>query len=114
VAEHEGALVGLAHTIFDADPEWGALLDNLHVSYTLKRQGLGARLLAETARVVAGRSGLYLWVLEQNTAAQAFYKAQGGIPTDHDDVPAPGNNPAWLNGTPRCVRYTWPDLSERL
>ncbi len=85
--EHGGELVGLAHTILDASPTWGALLDNLHVRYALKRQGLGTRLLAETRQAVhrlAPSSGVYLWVLEQNTA--------------------------WLNGTPMCVRYSWPSV----
>jgi GNAT superfamily N-acetyltransferase len=113
VAELDGEMVGLAHTFLDADPTWGALLDNLHVRYGLKRQGLGTRLLAHTAQAVRERtsSGLYLWVLEQNTAAQAFYTARGGTLTDRDDVPAPGGNPAWLNGKPTCLRYTWPDPS---
>ena len=34
----EGEIVGLAHTILHDDPEWGALLDNLHVRPDLKRQ----------------------------------------------------------------------------
>ena len=29
--------MGLAHTQLGEDPAWGALLDNLHVSYGLKR-----------------------------------------------------------------------------
>ena len=29
VAEERGALVGFAHVVFDDDPIWGALLDNL-------------------------------------------------------------------------------------
>ena len=33
----EGEIVGLAHTILHDDPEWGALLDNLHVRPDLKR-----------------------------------------------------------------------------
>jgi len=58
-----------------AETSWGALLDNLHVTYGRKRLGIGTRLLAATAQGVLDRSpgsGLYLWVLEQNTAAQAF------------------------------------------
>jgi predicted N-acetyltransferase YhbS len=47
IAETEtGDVVGLAHTILGEDPVWGAFLDNLHVAYGLKRQGVGARLLA--------------------------------------------------------------------
>lgn len=82
VADLDGAVAGFAHTVLDADPAWGAFLDNLHVRHDLKRRGIGARLLTETARAVVRcrpSAGLYLWVLEQNTAAQAFYQAHGGI-----------------------------------
>lgn len=40
VAELDGKVVGFIHLILDLDPEWGALVDNLHVHYELKRQGL--------------------------------------------------------------------------
>src|ERR1700749_50840 len=46
------ALVGLAHTVLDDDPAWGALLDNLHVAYGLKRRGVGTRLMSLAARAV--------------------------------------------------------------
>jgi N-acetylglutamate synthase-like GNAT family acetyltransferase len=117
LAEHDGELVGLAHTILDEDPRWGALVDNLHVRHMLKRQGMGTRLLALTAEAVlrwSPASGLYLWVLEQNSAAQAFYAARGGEPVGRDDVPAPGGDPARLNGKPACLRFAWRDPSSLL
>ncbi len=92
-------LVGMAHTVLDDDPAWGALLDNLHVGYGLKRQGVGTRLLSLTARaVLAARpgSGLYLWVLEQNTNARAFYDARGGTCVESREVMPPGGDPARL------------------
>ena len=108
----QATLVGLAHTILDDNPTWGALLDNLHVRHGVKRQGVGTRLLSLTAEmVVAGRpgSGLYLWVLEQNANARAFYDARGGRCVDSREVMPPGGDPARLNGRPRGLRYTWPD-----
>jgi len=105
----DGTLAGFAYTFLDADPTWGALLDNLHVRHDVKRQGVGARLMAETARAVIGRrpsSRLYLWVLEQNTAAQAFYQAQGGRCIEcqlADDLPG--------GGQAYSFRYAWHDLS---
>ena len=39
VVEIDGELVGFVHTIFDEDPKWGALVDNLHVTYSRKRGG---------------------------------------------------------------------------
>ncbi|GAB3447485.1 GNAT family N-acetyltransferase [Actinophytocola sediminis] len=110
LAECDGELVGFAHTMLDASPAWGALLDNLHVRSTRKRQGLGGQLLAETARAVQRSrptSGLYLWVLEQNSAARTFYAARGGESVEHADAPAPGGRPARLNGKPRCLRIVW-------
>ena len=114
LAEYDGELVGLSHVVLDADATWGALLDNLHVRSGLKRQGLGTRLLAMTAQAVVDASpssGLYLWVLEQNTAAQQFYSSRGGVNVERSTVPPPGGDPARLNGTPACFRYSWPDTS---
>jgi ribosomal protein S18 acetylase RimI-like enzyme len=107
VAEDDAGVVGFAHTRLDTDPEWGSLLDNLHVTSGRKRQGIGARLMAETARVLTERrpgGALYLWVLEQNTAAQAFYSARGGVCVGGEvRGPFPGG------GTAAALRYAWPD-----
>jgi ribosomal protein S18 acetylase RimI-like enzyme len=110
VADLDGAVAGFAYTFLDDDPTWGAFLDNLHVRHDLKRRGIGAQLLARTARAVAQRrpsTGLYLWVLEQNTAAQAFYQAQGGTCVERALAgPFPGGGRAF------SFRYAWPDLSK--
>jgi ribosomal protein S18 acetylase RimI-like enzyme len=110
----EAEVVGLAHTIFDADPTLGALVDNLHVVLGLKRRGVGTRLMAVTAEAVVGRrpgSGLYLRVLEQNTAAQAFYDAIGGARVGRELVSPPGGVPDRLHGAPSAFVYSWPDPS---
>jgi GNAT superfamily N-acetyltransferase len=107
-------VVGLAHTVLGEDPVWGAFLDNLHVAYGLKRQGIGARLLALTGQEVmywSPASGLYLWVLEQNSAARAFYAARGGACVESAEVQPPGDDPARLNGKPIGLRYAWRDPS---
>jgi len=112
VAENGGALVGFAHTVLNDDPTWGALLDNLHVAFVLKRNGVGSSLLAATAQTVAARtpeSGLYLWVLEQNTSAQAFYEARGGKRVGRRLISPPGGDPSRLSGAPSAFRYAWPD-----
>jgi GNAT superfamily N-acetyltransferase len=112
--EDEDAVLGFAHTIFDADPRWGALLDNLHVTADRKGGGIGTRLLAETARRVLDRnattttSGLYLWVLERNTAAQAFYRARGAAFEDKQPKKQPGGTIAV------GIRCAWPDPSALL
>ncbi len=112
VAERDGEIVGIAHTSLGKNPTWGSLLDNLHVAYGLKRQGVGARLLALTARAVldwSPASGLYLWVLEQNAAARAFYEAQGASIVERVEERPPGGNPANLTGTQMALRCAWTD-----
>lgn len=111
IAEDEGVPVGFVHIVFDKDPEWGSLLDNLHVVWARKRDGIGTVLMAKAAAAVLdhGKGGLYLWVLEQNTAAQAFYGARGGSCTGRRPVEAPGGAPDRLNGSPVGLRYAWAD-----
>jgi GNAT superfamily N-acetyltransferase len=112
LAEEGDELVGFAHTILDRDATWGALLDNLHVVATKQRRGIGAALLARAASFVVDErpaSPLYLWVLEQNRSAQAFYAALGGKPADTEPVRPVNGVPGRLNGLPVGIRYVWPD-----
>jgi GNAT superfamily N-acetyltransferase len=114
IAAAGAEIVGLAHTVVGRDPTWGSLLDNLHVAYGCKRQGIGGRLLAQAGRAAADwspASALYLWVLEQNGPARAFYDAMGGTCVERRDAPPPGEDPANLNGRPACLRYAWRDAS---
>ena len=111
VAERDGTLVGFVHTVFDHDPEWGSFVDNLHVTHELKRSGIGAQLMAESARAVRARAtapSLYLWVLEPNTAAQAFYEARGGIRAGREDRVSPAGDLVV------AFRYAWPDVAPLL
>jgi GNAT superfamily N-acetyltransferase len=110
VADDGERLVAFVHTVFEEDPVWGALVDNLHVVHGERRRGLGSRLLAMTARAVLERgSGLYLWVLEQNVDARAFYAARGGECVERAPVPPPGGIASRLNGSPVGLRYAWAD-----
>jgi GNAT superfamily N-acetyltransferase len=114
LAEDESGLIGFAHTVFDEDPAWGALLDNIHVAHPHQRRGVGSGLLAWTAKAVVGRqerTGLYLWVLEQNVDAQAFYEARGAKRMERAQVAPPGAVPGRLNGSPHKLRYAWTDPS---
>jgi ribosomal protein S18 acetylase RimI-like enzyme len=106
-------LVGFIHLVVAADSEWGTLVDNLHVRFDQKRNGIGRCLMRKGARALVDLghdSGLYLWVLEQNTAAQAFYSALGGSQVERASVPAPGGNALNLTGMPRRYRYSWSRL----
>lgn len=105
VAERDGTLLGFACTYLDEDERWGALLDNIHVARHLHRSGLGTRLLASVAgRCVrhAPACGLYLWVLQGNVAAQAFYRKHGAQNVGTDTWDAPGGTQV-----PR-FRFAWP------
>jgi ribosomal protein S18 acetylase RimI-like enzyme len=111
VAERDGMLAGFAHTIFGADAARGALLDNLHVAADLKGQRVGTRLLAATAQAVIDRApsaGLFLYVLENNRAAQAFYDARGGTCVGRERFEPPGG------GSTVGLMYVWPDASALL
>jgi GNAT superfamily N-acetyltransferase len=112
LAEDAGRLAGFVHVMFDHDPGWGSLVDNLHVHHSQRRTGIGTQLLGRAAQAVveeADRKAMYLWVLEQNTAAQGFYLASGATLADAAPVPAPGGEPGRLNGSPVGLRMTWPD-----
>ncbi len=120
VAEDESGLIGFAHTVFEEDPTWGALLENIHVAHARKRRGVGSGLLARMAEAVAARpqrSGLYLWANEQNLDGQAFYEAHGARRGERAMSVPPGGLPGRLVGSPRKLRYAWDDpgaLSARI
>jgi ribosomal protein S18 acetylase RimI-like enzyme len=111
----DGGLLGFVHVVFDEDERWGSLIDNLHVSNASRRTGVGAALMERAARVIderaAGRA-VYLWVLEQNTAAQGFYRALGATHVETTPVGPPGGVPERLNGAPRKLRLAWTDVSD--
>jgi GNAT superfamily N-acetyltransferase len=108
VDEEAGQIRGFACAFIDADPEWGTLLDNLHVVPELKGQGLGRRLIAAIAAKVlqkASRPVLHLWAYEQNHGARRFYERLGGVATACEEEPA-------LDGTRvNAVRYFWNQLA---
>jgi ribosomal protein S18 acetylase RimI-like enzyme len=112
IARHGNEVVGFAHMILDEDPLWGSLLENLHVRNDLKRSGMGSRLLSETARRLTRlrpEGSFHLWVLDQNTAAQAFYEARGGSRVETQlRGPFPGGGRALGH------RYHWTDPTRLL
>jgi ribosomal protein S18 acetylase RimI-like enzyme len=106
VAVAGGEVVGLVHTVLHDDPDWGALVDNLHVRADHKRHGVGARLLGHAAAAVLAAepvTGLWLWVLEGNESAKAFYAARGGAFVGREEFDTPGG------GRAVGLRVVWPD-----
>ncbi len=57
---------------------------------------------------------MYLWVLEQNADARAFYEARGGKCVERALVPPPGGIASRLIGTPFGLRYAWADPAAAL
>jgi ribosomal protein S18 acetylase RimI-like enzyme len=114
LAEYGGLLVGFIHVMFDDDPRWGSLVDNLHVVHDQHRLGIGSQLLGRAARSVTERAtgaAMYVWVLQQNTAAQGFYLARGATCVDTKPVSPPGGEPTRLTGSPSSSRMAWPDVA---
>ena len=114
LAEEDDQLVGFVHVMLDRDPDWGSLVDNLHVHHSRHRSGIGTQLMAQAAQAVLERAqgnDMYLWVLVQNTAAQKFYLASGAANVETAHVPPPGGDPSRLNGRPECYRMAWPDVT---
>jgi ribosomal protein S18 acetylase RimI-like enzyme len=108
VAVDAGTIVGFVHTTVHDHPTWGALLDNLHVSHEHKRRGVGSELMARSAAAVLAcppATGVYLWVLEANTAARAFYEDRGGTCVERETSEPPGG------GSVVGLRYAWPDAT---
>jgi GNAT superfamily N-acetyltransferase len=112
LAEHRDRAVGFAHVLLDADPTWGALIDNLHVTHAVQLSGIGSLLLDRVSRTIMERrpgSGIHLWVLEPNEAAQAFYVARRGELRDRAPTTPPRGDPANLAASVRKIRVVWPD-----
>jgi GNAT superfamily N-acetyltransferase len=114
VGEADGEMQGFAHSIVDDDPEWGTLLDNLHVRHDVRRLGIATRLMAETGSWLEahGHGGaVYLWVIERNQTARRLYDSVGGRPVGSGVWAAPDG------GRVDSLRYWWPraaDLASRL
>jgi len=114
VGEAHGEVHGFAHSVAADDPQWGTLLDNLHVRHDVRRLGIGTRLMAETASWLEDHGddeGLYLWVVERNQTARHLYDAVGGRPVGSGVWDAPGG------ASVASLRYWWPrpsDLARRL
>ena len=74
-------MVGFTCVLRDAEPAWGPLLDNLHVTPDLRGRGIGRRLFIASrawSTAVAPGQPMHLWVIEGNTQARHFYDREGG------------------------------------
>jgi len=82
VAEQDGEICGFACAFKDENVQFGALLDNLHVSESAKGRGIGKNLISLVAQeVLRGNptAKMYLWVLKNNISAIGFYERLGSV-----------------------------------
>jgi ribosomal protein S18 acetylase RimI-like enzyme len=73
-------LVGFVCAIGDEHPEWGSLIDNLHVVAEAKGRGIGAALMQQAATWLDQRYPqlpVHLFVLAVNAKAIPFYEHLG-------------------------------------
>ena len=104
IAADEGNILGFACIYINDDPFFGTLLDNLHVTSSTQKTGIGSMLMKEAARrgyEKDGYSKFYLWVLELNANARRFYEKLGA--THYETIDKTN-----LDGSvSKACRYTW-------
>jgi GNAT superfamily N-acetyltransferase len=102
-----GTLLGFVCVLLDAEPEWGARLDNLHVSPESKGTGIGYTLFQAAREWIASVSpgtAMHLWCVERNLVARRFYDRQGG------KIVATATRPVAQELAVPELRYWWPPL----
>jgi len=103
----DGKLLGFVCVLLDADVQWGARLDNLHVSPESKGTGIGYALFQAAREWIASVSpgtAMYLWCVERNLTGRRFYDRQGGKVVETATRPV-----AQELAVPE-LRYWWPPL----
>jgi GNAT superfamily N-acetyltransferase len=100
-------LLGFVCVLLDAEPQWGARLDNLHVSPASKGTGIGYVLFnaaREWIADVATGTAMHLWCVERNHVARRFYERQGGR------IVETASRPVARELSVPELRYWWPPL----
>lgn len=107
IAAIDGIAVGFVFVIGQADPAFGTLIDNLHVSPEARSAGIGPQLLAAAAAGIIERgwdTRVHLWVWDANVRARAFYARMGGRETETTMKTAPDGTEA------QTWRVVWEDV----
>ncbi|MGH6909379.1 MAG: GNAT family N-acetyltransferase [Phenylobacterium sp.] len=86
--------------------EGEAEIATLYILRAAQGRGLGARLMADMARVLAaqGATSLMISVLRENIRARGFYEHLGGVPDPARPEPGPGGQLL------HEVAYRWADI----
>ena len=104
----EGTIQGFLCLLADHDPQWGTLIDNVHDDPAHKGQGLGRAMMRAAGQhllYALPRRPVYLFVLQENRGAIAFYDRIGGeqaerlVKTEPDGSQHP------------VFRYAWPSVA---
>ncbi len=106
VAEVDGAVIGFAWVTGNADPEYGNLLDNLHVEPGFQGKGLGRLLLLGVVEALESKrlvQAMYLWVYAVNGGARRFYERLGAKEQGQELMASSDG------GRVLACRYVWPD-----
>ncbi|MEN3110889.1 GNAT family N-acetyltransferase [Uliginosibacterium paludis] len=104
---NEAGATGFCCVFGDHAPALGAFLNNLHVMASAQRQGYGRALLhaaATSSLASAPDRGMFLFVLQGNLAAQAFYTRFGARMAGTEQWDAPGG------GRIPLFKMHWPSL----
>lgn len=81
LAELDGHFAGFICVYAAHHPEYGSLIDNLHVEPNMKGKGIGSLLMQQAAQWLEQQHpdvGVYLEVLACNTKAAQFYQSRQG------------------------------------
>ena len=108
VAERDGALLGFVCFFLDHDIHYGSLIDNLHVVREAHGQGVGRLLMRHAGQTMADASPgspAYLYVLQQNRAAQQFYDRLGGTVAESRRLVEPDRSEVAV------FRYVWSSVA---
>lgn len=106
VADDRGRIIGFICAFARGDAGWGAYIDNLHVVPEWHGRGLADALMRDAGEWVCRTQpgvGVYLWVMEANARARAFYDRLGARNVETIQLEDPGGGRA-----PNC-RYVWDD-----
>ena len=106
VADAGPRIVGFICVFARQDAGWGAYIDNLHVVHDWKGRGVGRVLMRRAGEWVCQTqpgASVYLWVMEANVPARAFYDRLGARNVGTVLMSDPGGGSA-----PNC-RYVWAD-----